>query len=84
MRKWRNSISAEKSSINNKYFDINLISGRALYEPGSALKIFTVGALLQNDEVNESKSYYVEDKIEIIEESCNKRYEGLKGCFRDF
>ena len=77
-------ISAEKSSINNKYFDINLISGRALYEPGSALKIFTVGALLQNDEVNENDTYYVEDKIEIIEESCNKNYEGLKGCFRDF
>ena len=77
-------ISAEKSSTNNKYFDINLISGRALYEPGSALKIFTVGALLQNDEVNENDTYYVEDKIEIIEESCNKNYEGLKGCFRDF
>ncbi|MBO71241.1 MAG: hypothetical protein CL508_02880, partial [Actinobacteria bacterium] len=77
-------ISAEKSSINNKYFDINLISGRALYEPGSALKIFTVGALLQNDEINENDTYYVEDKIEIIEESCNKTYEGLKGCYRDF
>ena len=77
-------ISAEKSSTNNTYFDINLISGRALYEPGSALKIFTVGALLQNDEINENDTYYVEDKIEIIEESCNKNYEGLKGCFRDF
>lgn len=77
-------ISAEKSSTNNTYFDINLISGRALYEPGSALKIFTVGALLQNDEVNENDTYYVEDKIEIIEESCNKTYEGLKGCYRDF
>ena len=77
-------ISAEKSSTNNKYFNINLISGRALYEPGSALKIFTVGSLLENDEVNENDTYYVEDKIEIIEESCNKTYEGLKGCFRDF
>ena len=77
-------ISAEKSSTNNKYFNINLISGRALYEPGSALKIFTVGSLLENDEVNENDTYYVEDKIEIIEESCNKNYEGLKGCFRDF
>ena len=77
-------ISAEKSSTNNKYFNINLISGRALYEPGSALKIFTVGSLLVNDEVNENDTYYVEDKIEIIEESCNKTYEGLKGCFRDF
>ncbi len=77
-------ISAEKSSTNNKYFNINLISGRALYEPGSALKIFTVGSLLENDEVSENDTYYVEDKIEIIEESCNKTYEGLKGCFRDF
>ena len=77
-------ISAEKSSTNNKYFNINLISGRALYEPGSALKIFTVGSLLENDEVNENDTYYVEDKIEIIEESCNKNYEGLKACFRDF
>ena len=77
-------ISAEKSSTNNKYFNINLISGRALYEPGSALKIFTVGSLLEKNEVNENDTYYVEDKIEIIEESCNKNYEGLKGCFRDF
>ena len=77
-------ISAEKSSTNNKYFNINLISGRALYEPGSALKIFTVGSLLEKNEVNENDTYYVEDKIEVIEESCNKNYEGLKGCFRDF
>ena len=77
-------ISAEKSSTNNKYFNINLISGRALYEPGSALKIFTVGSLLEKNAVNENDTYYVEDKIEIIEESCNKTYEGLKGCFRDF
>ncbi len=77
-------ISAEKSSTNNKYFNINLISGRALYEPGSALKIFTIGSLLEKNEVNENDTYYVEDKIEIIEESCNKNYEGLKGCFRDF
>jgi len=77
-------ISAEKSSTNNKYFNINLISGRALYEPGSALKIFTVGSLLEKNEVNENDTYYVEDKIEIIEESCNKNYEGLKACFRDF
>ena len=77
-------ISAEKSNTNNIYFDINLISGRALYEPGSALKIFTVGSLLDNELVNENDIYYVEDKIEIIEGSCNESYEGLKGCFRDF
>jgi len=77
-------ISAEKSNIKNKYFNINLISGRALYEPGSALKIFTVGSLLDNGLVNENDTYYVEDKIEIIEDSCKELYEGLKGCFRDF
>ena len=77
-------ISAEKSNINNKYFNINLISGRALYEPGSALKIFTIGSLLDNGLVSEIDTYYVEDKIEIIEDSCQELYEGLKGCFRDF
>ena len=77
-------ISAEKSNIDNKYFNINLISGRALYEPGSALKIFTVGSLLDSDLINENNTYYVEDKIEIIEGSCDKLYEGIKGCFRDF
>ena len=32
----------------------------------------------------ENDTYYVEDKIEIIEDSCQELYEGLKGCFRDF
>ena len=77
-------ISAEKSNNENKYFNINLISGRALYEPGSALKIFTVGSLIDKDLVNENDTYYVEDKIEIIEGSCKQFYEGLKGCFSDF
>ncbi|MFL2694115.1 MAG: peptidoglycan D,D-transpeptidase FtsI family protein [Candidatus Actinomarina sp.] len=77
-------ISAEKSSTDNKYFNINLISGRALYEPGSALKIFTVGSLLESNKVTENDIFYIEDKIEIIEDSCDKNYEGLKGCFRDF
>ena len=77
-------ISAEKSNFDNKYFNINLISGRALYEPGSALKIFTIGSLIDNKIINENDTYYVEDKIEIIEGSCNKYYEGLKACFRDF
>ena len=77
-------ISAEKSNIDNNYFNINLISGRALYEPGSALKIFTLGSLLDNKVINENNTYYVEDKIEIIEGSCDKHYEGIKGCFRDF
>ena len=77
-------ISAEKSNIDNKYFNINLISGRALYEPGSALKIFTLGSLLDSELINENDTYYVEDKIEIIEGSCDKNYKGIKGCFRDF
>ena len=77
-------ISAEKSNIDNKYFNINLISGRALYEPGSSLKIFTIGSLLDSKLVNENDTFYVEDKIEIIENSCGKLYEGLKGCFKDF
>ena len=77
-------ISAEKSSNDNEYFNINLISGRAFYEPGSALKIFTIGALLDKGVVNEDDKYYVEDKIEIIESSCGKLYKGLKGCFKDF
>mgnify|MGYP000662197470 FL=1 len=77
-------ISAEKSNINNEYFNINLISGRALYEPGSALKIFTIGSLLDSGVVNENDTYYVEDTIEIIENSCGMLYEGLKGCFTDF
>ena len=77
-------ISAEKSSNDNEYFNINLISGRAFYEPGSALKIFTIGALLDKEVINEDDKYYVEDKIEIIESSCGKLYKGLKGCFKDF
>ena len=39
-------ISSETSSSDNKYFDIDLISARANYEPGSALKIFTIGSLI--------------------------------------
>ena len=77
-------ISAEKSSRDNKYFNINLISGRALYEPGSALKIFTIGSLLDQGIVNEDYKYTVEDEIEIIDSSCDSLYDGLKGCFNDF
>tara|TARA_X000000368_G_scaffold418305_1_gene417502 strand:+ start:1255 stop:2928 length:1674 start_codon:yes stop_codon:yes gene_type:complete len=77
-------ISAEKSSSNNIYFNINLISGRALYEPGSALKIFTIGSLLDEGLLNEDDKYIVEDQIEIIESSCESLYDGLRGCFSDF
>ena len=77
-------ISSETSSLNNKYFDIDLISARANYEPGSALKIFTVGSLIESDIVDENNSYLVEDEIEIIDGSCDDNYEGFKGCFKDF
>jgi len=77
-------ISSETSSLNNKYFDIDLISARANYEPGSALKIFTVGSLIESDIIDENNSYLVEDEIEIIDGSCDDNYEGFKGCFKDF
>ncbi len=77
-------ISSETSSLDNKYFDIDLISVRANYEPGSALKIFTVGSLIESDIIDENNSYLVEDEIEIIDGSCDDNYEGFKGCFKDF
>tara|TARA_Y100000590_G_scaffold162466_2_gene186253 strand:- start:591 stop:2279 length:1689 start_codon:yes stop_codon:yes gene_type:complete len=77
-------ISAEKSSFANDYFDINLISARASYEPGSALKIFTVGSLIDKGSLNENDIFLVEDQIEIIKNSCQKLYTGLNGCFKDF
>ena len=77
-------ISSETSSLDNKYFDIDLISARAYYEPGSALKIFTIGSLIESDIVDENSSYLVEDKIEIIDGSCEENHEGFKGCFKDF
>ena len=77
-------ITSETSSSDNKYFDIDLISARANYEPGSALKIFTIGSLIESDIVDENNSYLVEDEIEIIDGSCDDNYEGYKGCFKDF
>ena len=77
-------ISSETSSFDNKYFNIDLISARAYYEPGSALKIFTIGSLIESDIVDESSSYLVEDEIEIIDGSCDDNHEGFKGCFKDF
>ncbi|MDA9695722.1 penicillin-binding protein 2 [bacterium] len=77
-------ISSETSSSDNKYFDIDLISARANYEPGSALKIFTIGSLIESNIVDENNSYLVEDEIEIIDGSCDDNYEGFKGCFKDF
>ncbi len=78
-------ISAEKSSLDNKYFNINLISARASYEPGSALKIFTIGSLIVDSSLSEDDFFLVEDEIEIIKNSCQELYEGFfNGCFKDF
>ena len=77
-------ISAEKSSLDNDYFDMNLISARASYEPGSALKIFTIGSLIDKGSLKEDDFFFVEDKIELIKNSCQDLYEGFNGCFRDF
>ena len=77
-------ISSETSSLDNQYFNIDLISARAYYEPGSALKIFTIGSLIESDIVDENSSYLVEDEIEIIDGSCDDNHEGFKGCFKDF
>ena len=77
-------ISSETSSLDNKYFNIDLISARAYYEPGSALKIFTIGSLIESYIVDENSSYLVEDEIEIIDGSCDDNHEGFKGCFKDF
>tara|TARA_B100000902_G_scaffold37168_2_gene44478 strand:- start:159 stop:1835 length:1677 start_codon:yes stop_codon:yes gene_type:complete len=78
-------ISAEKKAPNTEKFDINLISGRANYEPGSALKIFTIGSALENGLIKPSTTFEVADHIEIINKSCQKDYKGKdKGCFHDF
>tara|TARA_B100000131_G_scaffold210961_1_gene202807 strand:- start:400 stop:1266 length:867 start_codon:yes stop_codon:yes gene_type:complete len=63
---------------------MNLISARASYEPGSALKIFTIGSLIDKGSLKEDDFFFVEDKIEIIKNSCQDLYEGFNGCFRDF
>lgn len=78
-------ISAEKKSSNTEAYNINLISGRANYEPGSALKIFTIGSALENKLITPDTVFEVPDKIEIIRNSCQEGYTGKdKGCFRDF
>ena len=76
-------ISSETSSLDNKYFNIDLISARAYYEPGSAPKFYH-RILIESDIVDENSSYLVEDEIEIIDGSCDDNYEGFKGCFKDF
>ena len=60
------------------------MSIRAQYEPGSSLKIFSIGAGIEQGLFDENTKYLVDDKIEIIEGSCAKSYDGFKGCYRDF
>ncbi len=76
-------ISAEEKSEND-YINVDLISSRAQYEPGSSFKIFSIGLALEQDLINEDTEFFVKDKIELIENSCRKNFEGYKGCYRDF
>ena len=76
-------ISAEQKS-QNENFNINLISTRAQYEPGSSFKIFSIGHALDENIVSLNDVFLVEDTIEIISGSCNNDYKGYKGCYKDF
>ncbi len=77
-------IAAEKSGNLENSLNIDLLSIRAQYEPGSSLKIFSIGAGIEQGLFDENTKYLVDDKIEIIEGSCANNYDGLKGCYRDF
>ena len=77
-------IAAEKSGYLEDSLNIDLLSIRAQYEPGSSLKIFSIGAGIEQGLFDENTKYLVDDKIEVIEGSCAKNYDGLKGCYRDF
>ena len=76
-------ISAEEKG-DKESINIDLISTRAQYEPGSSLKIFSIGLALEQGLLDEKTEYYVEDTIELIENSCQEDFKGYKGCFRDF
>ncbi|MDA9607108.1 penicillin-binding protein 2 [Candidatus Actinomarina] len=77
-------ISAEQQSASLDSYNIDLISLRAIYEPGSSLKIFSIGAAIESGLIDETTKFVVNDNIEIIEGSCAKNYQGYKGCYRDF
>ena len=77
-------IAAEKSAYLQDSLNIDLLSIRAQYEPGSSLKIFSIAAGIEQGLFDENTKYLVNDTIEIIEGSCDKNYDGLKGCYRDF
>ena len=63
-------IAAEKSGYLEDSLNIDLLSIRAQYEPGSSLKIFSIGAGIEQGLFDENTKYLVDDKIEIIEGSC--------------
>ena len=77
-------IAAEKSAYLQDSLNIDLLSIRAQYEPGSSLKIFSIAAGIEQGLFDENTKYLVNDTIEIIEGSCDKNYDGFKGCYRDF
>ena len=64
--------------------NVNLISVRGQYEPGSALKIFTVGSVLESKKTTVNTTFFVEDEIAKMQNACMDWYDGEKGCFRDF
>ena len=66
-------ISAEEKGEKD-YINVDLISSRAQYEPGSSFKIFSIGLALEQDLINEDTEFYVKDTIELIENSCQKNY----------
>ena len=76
-------ISAEEKGVKD-FINVDLISSRAQYEPGSSFKIFSIGLALEQNLINEETEFYVKDKIELIENSCQKNFEGYKGCYKDF
>ena len=77
-------ISAEEKG-DKESINIDLISTRAQYEPGSSLKIFSIGLALEQGLLDEKTEYYVEDTIELIEKLMSKKISKvIKGCYKDF
>ncbi len=76
-------ISAEEKG-DKESINIDLISTRAQYEPGSSLKIFSIGLALEKGLLKENTEYYIEDTIELIDNSCQRDFKGYKGCYKDF
>ena len=56
--------SSSYSRLEKNYINVDLISSMAQYEPGSSLKIFSIGYAMEHDLINENTQIYVQDKIE--------------------